>query len=57
MTSYPKTVKLFVPWTKAMVAGATVSKPSYPGTKSFKKRHKTSKRRRRRKRKNATKET
>jgi len=53
MTSYPKTVKMFVPWTKAMVAGATVDKPSYPGTKlkssASKRKRKARKRRKRRK--------
>lgn len=52
---FPKTVKLFVPWSKAMVAGATVGKPSYPGTSktSMKKRKR---RRRRRKTHNAKKD-
>lgn len=30
MSSYPKRVKEFVPWSKAMVQGATVGNPSYP---------------------------
>lgn len=29
---YPKQVKLFVPWAKAMVQGATVDKPNYGKT-------------------------
>lgn len=32
MSSYPKRVREFVPWSKAMVQGATVGSPSYPGT-------------------------
>jgi len=56
--THPSKVKLFIPWAKAMVAGATVDKPSYPGTK---KKSTTSskmsrKRRRRRKKKNGKKE-
>lgn len=58
MTTYPKKVKLFTPWAKAMVAGATVDKPSYGTITSKKKARKQRKRRRRRRRKNnATKET
>lgn len=51
--AHPTKVKLFVPWAKAMVAGATVDKPSYPGTKkpSSKKSRKISLMRKRRKRK------
>lgn len=52
--AHPTKVKLFVPWAKAMVAGATVDKPSYPGTKlkASKTNSRNSKiRRRRRKRK------
>jgi len=56
MTSYPKTVKTFVPWSKAMVAGATVDKPSYPGTRASKTNQKARKRRKKRKRKNAKKD-
>jgi len=56
MTSYPRTVKKFIPWTKAMVAGATVDKPSYPGTKNPKGKV-MRKRRKRRRRRNAKKET
>lgn len=32
MSSYPKRVAEFVPWSKAMVQGATVGNPRYPGT-------------------------
>jgi len=54
MSGYPKTVKTFIPWTKAMVAGATLDKPSYPGTKKRNTRSsKTAKRRRRRRKKKA----
>lgn len=59
--SFPRSVSRFVPWSKAMVAGATVDKPDYG--KSSKKgspkaqRSKRKKRRRRRRKKNATKET
>jgi len=52
MTSYPKTVKLFTPWAKAMVEGATVDKPNYGKTtkmSSSKFRKKRRKRRRRKK--------
>lgn len=41
MTSYPKTVDKFIPWTKAMVAGATVDKPNY-GKKARNKRKRAS---------------
>jgi len=30
---YPKEVTKFIQWSKAMVAGATVAKPHYPGTR------------------------
>lgn len=52
--SYPKKVKLFTPWAKAMVAGATVDKPDYHGGKMSKLHKKTRRRkkRKRRKRKN-----
>jgi len=50
---YPKKVKLFIPWSKAMVAGATVGNPAYSGSGKTTKRRK-----RRRKRKHrAKKET
>lgn len=52
MTGYPRTVKTFIPWSKAMVAGATVDKPSYPGTSRRTKKRR--RRRRRKKRKNAS---
>jgi len=29
---HPKEVTKFIAWSKAMVAGATVDKPRYPGT-------------------------
>lgn len=56
MTTYPKRVKLFLPWAKAMVAGATVDKPSYSANRKTKGRKSrgTSKRRRRRKKKAAS---
>lgn len=48
---YPKQVKLFVPWAKAMVQGATVDKPNYgkkmKASRKFRKRRKGSSRRRR----------
>jgi len=44
---YPKTVKLFIPWSKAMVAGATVAKPSYSRKSHRKKRSARVTRRRR----------
>lgn len=50
MSSYPKRVKEFVPWSKAMVQGAKVDNPSYPGTKTRLGKM-MAKRRRRRKRK------
>lgn len=58
--SHPKTVWKFIPWSKAMVAGATVGTPEYKGSRStgYKASKTTPKRRkRRRKRKrNAKKE-
>lgn len=51
MTTYPRTVKTFIPWSRAMVAGATVDKPSYPGTKKPPGASKRRKKRRRRKKK------
>jgi len=59
--SYPRTVKLFTPWARAMVEGATVDKPDYgKKTKQFgtsSRRAGTKKRRRRRKkRKNGSKD-
>lgn len=50
--SHPKTVDKFIPWSKAMVAGATVDKPHYPGTSRpsslrKKKRQRATKRRKR----------
>lgn len=48
--THPKTVKLFEPWARAMVAGATVDRPDY-GKKamSSNSRKGSAKRRRRRK--------
>jgi len=49
MTTFPKKVNLFIPWSKAMVAGATVDSPSYPGTsKTGRKQRKRRKKRKRR---------
>jgi len=47
---YPKRVKLFIPWSKAMVAGATVDKPSYSkksGNRAHRRRRVSASRRRR----------
>jgi len=50
--SHPRRKDLFVAWSKAMVEGATIDKPNYPGTKNrSKKSSKSSQTRRRRKRK------
>lgn len=47
--SYPKRVKEFIPWTKAMVAGATVDRPNYDSSmKKMTKRRRRRKRRRKR---------
>lgn len=54
MSGYPRTVNKFIPWTKAMVAGATLDKPSYPGTKQG--RPGTTVRRKRRKRRKKMKD-
>jgi len=54
MATYPRTVNKFIPWSKAMVAGATLDKPSYPGTSVTTRPRR--KRRKRRKRNNAKKE-
>jgi len=56
MMSYPKKVKLFVPWSKAMVQGATVGTPDY-GKSTGSKALKTKRRKRRRRKRNAKKET
>lgn len=49
--SYPKTVKLFIPWSKAMVDGATVDKPNYgKTTRSSRTQSKVSRKKRRKKR-------
>jgi len=52
---YPKKVNLFIPWSKAMVAGATVGSPDYgkqssSGTR-MKPSGKSTRRRKRRRRK------
>lgn len=47
--SYPRTVKLFVPWSKAMVEGATVDKPDYGKKMTSSKRARSKRRKRRRK--------
>jgi len=52
---YPKRVKLFIPWSKAMVAGATVDKPSY-GTNQKKKAMTKRRKRRRKKRHHGSKD-
>lgn len=59
--SHPSKVKLFIPWSKAMVAGATVGNPDYSMTGTRSSRTKTPKlqrrkRRRKRRKKNAKKE-
>lgn len=57
---YPKKVSKFIPWTKAMVQGATVGNPDYgkesksTGSRASRIRKR---RRRRKKRHNASKET
>lgn len=52
--SYPKTVDKFIPWSKAMVAGATVDKPHYG--KSRTRRYRTRRTRRMKRRKNGIQE-
>jgi len=54
MTDYPRTVQRFIPWTKAMVAGATLGKPDYG--KSLKTRKTKRRKRRKRKKKNGSKD-
>jgi len=56
--SYPRRKDKFVAWSKAMVEGATVDKPSYPGTSKTKRPSRARKvsRRRRRKKANAKKD-
>jgi len=54
MTSYPRTVDKFLPWTKAMVAGATVDKPNYG--KSHRSKRVTAKRKRRKRKKHVKKD-
>jgi len=57
MTSYPRKKKLFDAWAKAMVEGATVDKPSYPGTmKRARKTPMKTTHKRRRRRKHAKKD-
>lgn len=56
--TYPRQVKLFIPWSKAMVDGATVDKPDY-GKKmrqSKKSARPLARRRKRRKRKKRMKD-
>lgn len=48
---YPRRKDRFMAWSKAMVEGATVDKPVYPGTKKSATISVTKKRRRRRRRK------
>lgn len=55
---YPKSVNKFIPWSRAMVAGATVDKPDYGKTSKTTSRRKGStpsrkRKKRRKKRKNA----
>lgn len=52
---YPKRVNKFIPWSKAMVAGATLDKPDYG--KNTLKKNRRKKRKRRKRKSNATKET
>lgn len=59
MTTFPKAVWKFIPWSKAMVAGATVHDPEYKAGKltgSKVSRTHRKKRRKRRRRKNAKKD-
>jgi len=49
---YPKKVKLFVPWSKAMVAGATVGSPDYSTTGKRHRKNRARRVSRRRRRKN-----
>lgn len=53
MSGYPRTIRTFIPWTKAMIQGATLDKPSYPGTKETARRRRK-KRKKRRSKKNAS---
>lgn len=58
--SHPKTVDKFIPWSKAMVAGATVDKPNYGKTKTkpsakYRRPARASRKRASRKRKNNAK--
>lgn len=57
---YPRRKDLFTAWSKAMVEGATVDKPHYPGQKGPSSKSsqtsKTKRRRRRRRKKNAKKD-
>jgi len=48
--SHPKSVALFIPWSKAMVAGATVDKPDYGKKMRSSKKRKQKRRKRRRSR-------
>lgn len=51
MSTYPRAVWKFIPWSKAMVAGATVGTPEYKASDRNRGTNKTSTRRRRRRRK------
>jgi len=57
--SYPKKVALFIPWSKAMVQGASVGTPDYgksgssPGKSGSPSKTRKRRRRRRRKKKHA----
>jgi len=49
---YPRTVNRFIPWSKAMVDGATVDKPDY-GKKTIKVKASNRRKRRKRRKKHA----
>lgn len=46
---YPRRKDKFVMWSKAMVEGATIDKPHYPGTKNPTRAMRTTRRKKRRK--------
>jgi len=56
--SFPRRKDRFTAWSKAMVEGATVDKPLYPGTALSRRSSRSSvtRRKRRKKRKNAKKD-
>lgn len=56
MTTYPRKSKLFQAWAKAMVAGATVDKPTYSMKRSSRPKRAKQRAFKRRKRNNAKKE-